>query len=890
MKHAFRLSRVGAVAAAALAVLYSAIILAGAQANVATSPDPFIVQLTSSSIPPTPPATATPTPSPTPTPTATPTASPTPARVPRNSFAADIDNTGRFVVIESNGDIATERTNERNNADGNQEIFLLDYAQRRIFQITNTKNAVKNTALSPISGPNIEVEVVNLRPQLSRDGRYLAFISNAYVSGATTLGNGCLVQSPKDFDGEANEAGLKQDGNTEIFLYEVPQPPAVDLTSGAEVPFADMASGCMRRITDTPASVLPTAGTDILPPTFARDNDAPAVSNDTQAGGASGIVVAFQSRARAGNVTNGDPQSNPDGNAEIFLYEDDNLDAAGATFVQVTRTADVAVPNEPLPRLVFNNNASLSADGRRLAFISNADNQIAGPAAEAEAGRGNGEIYVADYNEASNTVGAMRRVTTTTPVPTSNSINTLSPGKRMSPNGNFLLFESFAVFNDTGTVTDTSLVAVGIYLYDIPNNRFTEVVQRPPTADQQQDIGIRWPTFTGDSLRVVWSSILNLRPDGTVAPGDDAAGLNPLITVNGVNRRPTQIFSSPVSNTRQVSRLTRMRGSFDAIQPFPSNTIERIAFTTTLELGGGNADGTPEAFYLRIPRPDAAASPSPTPAAVSFFTGATERPVVAASPAPSPSPDVAVTGLAPGELSIARSTLAIGPVLPREVAAGDAHETNRRPPLPVELGNVSVSVDDAAAGLYSVAPNQINFVVPPGLVASSTPLRVVIHNNGTTIYTTLLIHPAQPDIFSSTNGAGGRAAALNVTNPCISPPGEPFPTVSTRPAGSNVTGNCTGASETVPTELMFMVTGLRNATPAQVTVRIGTVDISGANILSVGPSLTPGFDQVVVRLPATNPPTGDLPVVITANIGGVNFTSRPEATAPRVLITAPPAP
>ena len=882
MKHAFRLSRVGAVAIAALAVLYSAIILAGAQANVAPTPAPFVVQLTSTFIPPTPPASPTPTPSPSPSPTATPTP------VPRNSFASDIDGSGRFVVIESTGDIATERTPHvrnaqgqivtrgRNNEDGNPEIFLLDYAQRRIFQITDTTHALKNTALSPVEPSNIEVEVVNLRPQLSKDGRYLVFISNAYVDG-TNL-------SPRQFVGQENVAGLRQDANTEIFLYEMPVPPPVDLTSGAEVPFADMGSGTMRRITNTPASRPPSAGTDILPPFFARDNDAPAVSDDTQvADSVRGVVIAFHSRARGGNIGGG----NPDGNTEIFIFEDTNLDSDGHSIVQATDTEDVPVAGQVLPRLVFNNNPSLSGDGTRLAFVSNGDEQLGAgvqPGVEAEAGRGNGEVYVANYASGATGLSNVRRVTTTTPVASGGAINTLSPGKRLSHNGNFLAFESFAVFNETGGVVETSLTSIGLYVYDIANARFTQVIDRP-AATETQDIGIRWPTFTGDNTRVVWASTLNLRPDGTVAGRDDAAGLNPAITVGGVLRRPTQFFSAPVAGARQISRLTRLRGNFEATQPFPSNTVERMAFSSTGELGGGKVASNFEAFYLRIPRPDLSASPSPTPAAVSFFTGASDRPVVAATPAPSPSPGAPVTGLAPGMLGIARSELTIG-AGPREVAAGDAHETLRRPPLPIELANVSISIDGAAAGLYSVAPNQINFVVPPGLTPSTTPLPVVIHNNGTIINTTLVLHPAQPDIFTSANGAGGRAAALNVTNPCVSPPGEPFPDRTARPVGSATTGNCNSTqTETVATELLFMVTGMRGVQPSQVTVRIGTTDLTGAAILSVGPSQTPGFDQIVVRLPASLNNAGDVPVVITVNLGTAGtFSSRPAATAPHITI------
>ena len=76
-----------------------------------------------------------------------PAPTPTPAPIPRDSFAGDISGDGRFVVIESNGDIATNRTEARNNADGNQEIFLFDYAQRRVYQITDTKSALKDTVL-----------------------------------------------------------------------------------------------------------------------------------------------------------------------------------------------------------------------------------------------------------------------------------------------------------------------------------------------------------------------------------------------------------------------------------------------------------------------------------------------------------------------------------------------------------------------------------------------------------------------------------------------------------------------------------------------------------------------------------------------------------------------
>ena len=212
MKHCYRLSRLGAALFALVLLLTAS---AGARAQtLSPTPDSLTLQVTSTSIPPVPTPTPSPTTTPTPSPTPTPTGTPVP--LPRNSFAGDISGNGRFVVIESEGNISTERTAARNNADGNPEIFLFDYAQRRIFQITNTKNALKDTTASPIDPSNIDVRIVNQRPVISHDGRFIVFISNAYSDANLAL-------TPANFDGNANAAALHADGNSEIFIYQIPQ-------------------------------------------------------------------------------------------------------------------------------------------------------------------------------------------------------------------------------------------------------------------------------------------------------------------------------------------------------------------------------------------------------------------------------------------------------------------------------------------------------------------------------------------------------------------------------------------------------------------------------------------------------------------------------------------
>ena len=103
--------------AAAACMLVVGALSSSAQSTSSSTPDAYAVQITNSNRP--------------------------SSTTQVGSFADDISANGRFVVIESNGDIATEKTATRNNQDGNREIFLFDYAQRRVFQLTNTRNVLK---------------------------------------------------------------------------------------------------------------------------------------------------------------------------------------------------------------------------------------------------------------------------------------------------------------------------------------------------------------------------------------------------------------------------------------------------------------------------------------------------------------------------------------------------------------------------------------------------------------------------------------------------------------------------------------------------------------------------------------------------------------------------
>jgi uncharacterized protein (TIGR03437 family) len=167
------------------------------------------------------------------------------------------------------------------------------------------------------------------------------------------------------------------------------------------------------------------------------------------------------------------------------------------------------------------------------------------------------------------------------------------------------------------------------------------------------------------------------------------------------------------------------------------------------------------------------------------------------------------------------------------------------------------------------SPNQIFFVMPVTLLNGVA--TVVINNNGTVFRGFVQIVPAQPDIFTSTNNAGGTAMVCNVTNSTV-------PGCVTGPF--NVTSpDSTGTS--VPTVLEIYLTGVRNVTASEAKVTIGTTDV---NATQVRPNTNMfGYDFITITLPESLAGAGTVPVVVTVTKNGT-FASRPVDTAPKITI------
>ncbi|HYG11911.1 MAG TPA: hypothetical protein VD835_18330, partial [Pyrinomonadaceae bacterium] len=706
-------------------------------------------------------------------------------------------------------------------------------------------------------------EVSNNRPFISRDGRWIVFSSNA--------------DTPFNFNGDTNKTALMADGNQEIFLYRIPDVPAVDLRSGVDTPFVNLSQNAFTRITNTAASRLPVAGTATNTSIVADDNRAAQV-NDR----ASRIVFVSTRDLAAKNA---------DANPEIFVWTRTStaatLPATGA-FAQLTNTSGA---------FTFNDNPSISGDTATdegaedptsvIAFISNAavmrdlnDAVIATNNAD-----GNGEVFVATFNGAAST--GLTQATRTRRTNPNDLINVLNPGPRISRDGRFLAFETVATDPKADNTTNQSVR--GMYVYIIASDTFIQIGPRGSVTDLEEDV-LRFPVFTGDSSQLVFTSALNFTPAGVRVAPADATGLNPA----GFKQIYAVAIPSSPTAAQSFTRLTNTRsGTVASLQPFVSNTTERLAFTFNAELGGGNADLSAEAFYLTVPPATGATSTPAASSTLTYFTGASLREVVtpAASPTPTPSPTPAatpITGLAPGMIAVVRAPAAedgarFGTATTRicepQSACDAASESHRRPSLPVELGGVSLSINNAAAGLYFVSPTEIQFVVPPGLAAltgsATYPVVINVNEGGTvrSVRSVVQVVAAQPDIFTRSD-APTRASVFNVTN--MTPMAEPA-------EGFSVTTDRMGTA--VPTVLSIFMTGIRNLPVAVITVRIGDRSLTGVTeILSNTPTDMPGIDQLNIQLRPDLAGLGDQPLVVSVTVAGQTFTSRPADTAPRIRI------
>ncbi len=876
-----------------------------------------------------------------------------------DSFVGGMSGDGRFVVVESNGNLATE--NPRN-SDANREIFLFDYAQRRIYQITNTKVVPINPNVA--SGFfNTRVEVINTRPVISNDGKWLAFTSNATtsvpgspvngtnpgnfdgnsfsnltsgasqldvstVTASTTMSNivqpavpstvrinftdlntsitafsvtvagtnasnvaisenftfsGGLVQNGTQvfttvtsvtlnsisgnsagdtldfFYGNGNNP-LTTDGNMETWLYQIPTVTPVDLSQGLEITPVDLSAGAFTQITNTQASSLPVAGSISQLPRIASDQSDASISDD-------GSVTAFVSNRNLVGTGNQAPNDNP----EIFVF---NKDLAGGTTSQVTQT-----PRGPISVPIRNSVPTISGNGLRVMFASNANNPIVGMTGGNNADT-NLEVFFSDLDPSGVPTGTKKQVSVTTPTNEGQVVNIVNFGRRMSRDGKYIAFDSYA--DITNEHSGANQLAFGTFLYNADTDTFRRIGERSDAdaAAPGGDVD-RHPTFTdyvaGSPQTLVLETRMNITPQGTI-PTSEGGGLNP------IPQRPTQVYSYPLDEAPTTAIFTRITQlppppfSLGSYQMYPSNSLKRMAITIpSTEIGTGNPGFPTQAYYFL--KPDVI---SETPATMNFSTGATNIPVTNAAvptptptPSPLPSPEPipqtppVVRGLSAGMLATVRFEAGINQPVTAVTAVGSL---NRRFTLPMELGGVTMSINGITVGLKSVSRRQITFVVPPALGANDEiPFDIVINNNGIEIKGEIILVLARPDIFrSEINPEANRARAFNITNRVQTR--EPFNVRTLRYRGG----------VKIPTVIRVYLTGVQNLQGNSILLRLGSNTILGTRTDPV--LVEPGIYTMDVTLNPELDMIGDQPLVIAVSVGGNNFFGRLDNDAPRVRI------
>lgn len=757
----------------------------------------------------------------------------------------DISGSGRFAVVSSNGNLATEFGN-RNNADGNNEIFLYDYAQRRIFQITNT-------VCAPGTQANNVFLVDNSSPKISNDGRWIVFVSNATSSTVSNPNN----SNPGSFDGNvsSNAAALQADGNTEIWLYRIPEQAFSfqgNLSSGAEAPYTDLSVGSFIQVTNSAARSLPQEGTAQTNPFISGDNLDPSISDSallsSQNVELSPVVAFVSNRDYVIGLNSPGPNPNdPQDNSEIFVYNPQN--SSNNRIKQITRT-----PRYNTLGTNRNTNPSISGIGNRVVFTSNATNPIRGTGDGANADLNN-EVFFSDLDEYGDADGIKVQITQVTRVDYEGD-NILSD-RSISRDGRYILLLSRAALETTGRAIDGNF---GFYLYDSNSTspcycepeRFRRLGPR-----EQPNLLHGISRFTDYNQNrtpqtVIFTSRVNMNIQG-LPPATPEEGLNTDPS------QPPQVYAYSINST--VNPFARI-GSFSNLNfatrafVYPSNTRRRMIGTYQ---ESAVINTRREEVYLITPEVNSEDSNIQ----LSFYTGASSL-AINANPSEA-------AGLAPNMLGTVSFTLPS--TIPAVNASATGTSTTRPLSAPIELGGVTITIDGVATQIKNVTGGRIDFIVPQVVGLGSKP--VVINYNGLVVKGSVNIVQTQPDILTTQLCpcyGGGRARIFNVTDPST-PQSEPF-ALTTRTSNGPV-----------PTKLRLYITGVEGATAGSISISIGGINVSS---ILTGATATnePGVFTIDFTLPQLQSIVGDMPIVVTITRNGQSVQTRSAITAPRLRIIA----
>jgi uncharacterized protein (TIGR03437 family) len=577
--------------------------------------------------------------------------------------------------------------------------------------------------------------------------------NGAFVRGASNDGQRLVFESSNDYTGE------NKDGNNEIFVYDADLRRIIQLTKtgsqagsggaggGQKLNGRNCPGGC-EPASFTPVNAVPAISGDGTHIVFASssglltatpnidgnveiylatlprgaavamlerltetegakdsfDNNTPAINYD-------GSIIAFVTTRRFFKLNGVQIFSavNQDSNAQIMLYE-----AAAHRFTQVTHKT-VAEGMAGFEAKGFISNPFLSGNGQVLAFLSGYN--FSGTSAVNNADL-NGEIFVFHVGDPLNQVTQVTNTTSQAAVPEDGAVNVLSRfSKHFSDDGSLLVFESAGGTSPAKTgerIRD-------VFLYNLKTQGFTQI-----TA---QDVGKRdlsdynyFPSLNGAGTFVAFSSKLNLP-----VINDSAGNFNNSRELYRYDLAAKQFFLVTQTELSQETNDQRLV----LFAPFISDDGASIGFSNNGNLLAARFNSTAEVFQARLrPALREANQPATLANAASFATEVIAR----------------------GSLVTAFGSA----VASTQAASGEVDN------YPFELAGVSVTVGDSLSGIagrvISVAPGQVNFVMPTGLAADDE-VAFIINNNGVLARGTINIRDAAPGLFSLNGTSTGAAQA-----------------------------------------------------------------------------------------------------------------------------------
>jgi Tol biopolymer transport system component len=336
------------------------------------------------------------------------------------SFVPSISADGRYVAFSSfASNLVSGDTNDL------QDTFVNDLQTGTTKRISVANDGTQGNGLS-------------YEPSISADGRYVAFSSNAsnLVSGDTNSENDIFVYDLQTgttkrisvaSDGtqgnqDSYNPSISADGRYVAFRSSATNLVSGDTNNTTDIFVNDLQTGTTKRIS------IASDGTQ-----GNQDSYNPSISAD-------GRYVAFGSSAT--NLVSGDTN----GASDIFVND-----------LQTGTTKRISVATDGTQGNNSSSAPSISADGRYVAFYSNASNLVSGDT------NGAYDIFVYDLQ-----TGTTKRISVASDGTQGNN-NSLSPS--ISGNGRYVAFSSSA----SNLVSGDTNGAYDIFVYDLSNDNLPVV-------------------------------------------------------------------------------------------------------------------------------------------------------------------------------------------------------------------------------------------------------------------------------------------------------------------------------------------------------------------------------------------------------------------------------